>query len=89
MGDTVSDKVQLCSDKVLHTEGEKKMDVLIRLTGLSITCSGLGKAAECHCGQLSDHLDAEHSFNLLVRQDVRLQKEQDREWCVKYKQLIM
>lgn len=79
MGDMVSYKVQLCSDKVLHTEGEKKMDVLICLAGLSVTCSGLGKAAECHGGCLSDHLDAEHSSNLLARQDVRLQKEQDRE----------
>lgn len=55
------------------------MDVLICLAGLSVTCSGLGKAAECHGGRLSDHLDAEHSSNLLARQDVRLQKEQDRE----------
>lgn len=55
------------------------MDVLICLTGLSITCSDLGKAAERHGGRLSDHLDSEHSSNLLVRQDVRLQKEQDRE----------
>lgn len=39
----------------------------------------LRKAAECHCERLSGHLDAEHSYNLLVRQDVRLQKEQDRE----------
>lgn len=79
MGDMVSGKVQVCSDKVLHTEGEKKMDVVLCLTGLSITCSDLGKAAECHCGRLSDHLDAEHNSNLWVRQDVRMRKKQDKE----------
>lgn len=65
--------------KCCTLKGRKKMDVLLCLTGLSITCSGLGKAAECHSRRLSDHLNAEHSSNLLVRQDVRLQKEQDRE----------
>lgn len=51
------------------------MDVLLWLTRLSITCGGLGKTAEFHCGWLSDHLDVEHSSNLLVRQGVRLHKE--------------